>query len=37
MKPGPLDARKIYYWRIDAVDKSCVAGAGDVWSFTVKR
>lgn len=37
MKTGPLDARKIYYWRIDAVDKSGVVRAGDVWSFTVKR
>lgn len=37
MKTGPLDARKTYYWRIDTVDESGAAGAGDVWSFTVKR
>lgn len=36
-EPGPLDACKTYYWRIDAVDKSGVARAGDVWSFTRQR
>ncbi len=36
-EPGPLDACKTYYWRIDAVDKSGVARTGDVWSFEVGK
>lgn len=35
-EPGKLDAGKTYYWRIDAVDKSGVVTAGDVWSFTTE-
>ena len=35
-EPGSLGACKTYYWRIDAVDKSGVAGTGNLWSFTTE-
>jgi len=31
--PGPLEANKTYYWRVDEFD-GAVTQRGDVWSFT---
>ncbi len=31
--PGPLELRKVYYWRIDEFDATATY-KGDVWSFT---
>jgi len=31
--PGPLEAEKVYYWRVDEFD-SIETHKGDVWSFT---
>lgn len=35
-KPGTLERKKTYYWRVDEFD-GATTRTGDVWSFTVAR